>query len=85
MQDTEAVGFTAAATSDEALDMVPRLFSHLLAMDDRIPIGSKPAVIHPRFSVSCLPTIRGLTLPWFAFQRLANREKEDGTLVFCVR
>ena len=24
-------------------------------------------------------------LLWFAFQRLANREQEDGTLAFCVR
>ena len=24
-------------------------------------------------------------LLWFAFQWLANREQEDGTLVFCVR
>jgi hypothetical protein len=35
--------------------------------------------------VSGWPTIWELALRWFAFQRLANREQEDGTLVFCVR
>ena len=32
-----------------------------------------------------LVTIQELALLWFAFQRLANREQEHGTLVFCVR
>jgi hypothetical protein len=32
-----------------------------------------------------LPTTLELALLWFAFQRLANREQEDGTLVLCVR
>jgi hypothetical protein len=32
-----------------------------------------------------LPTFRELALLWFALQRLANREQENGTLVFCVR
>ena len=35
--------------------------------------------------VSGLPTIWEFGLLWFAFQRLANREQEDGTLVLCVR
>jgi len=35
--------------------------------------------------VSESPTIRELALLWFAFQGPANREQEDGTLVFCMR
>ncbi len=38
-----------------------------------------------RAITSGLPTTRELALLWFAFQRLANREQEDGTLVLCVR
>src|SRR5690349_17781732 len=32
-----------------------------------------------------LATNRGLALLWFALQRLANRQQEDGTLVFRMR
>jgi hypothetical protein len=38
-----------------------------------------------RAITSGLPTTLELALLWFAFQRLANREQEDGTLVLCVR
>ena len=34
---------------------------------------------------SGLPTNRELVLLWFALQRLANREQEDGTFVFRMR
>jgi hypothetical protein len=40
-------------------------------------------VSHKR--VSEAPTIRELTLLWFALPRLAHREQENDTLVFCVR
>jgi hypothetical protein len=43
----------------------------------RVPISSKP--------VSEVPTIRELTLLWFALPRPAHREQENGTLVLCVR
>ena len=46
-----------------------------LASDEQA--GSNPKVR--------LATNRELVLLWFALQRLANREQEDGTLVFCVR
>src|SRR5439155_14691037 len=32
-----------------------------------------------------LPTNQELALPWLAFQRLANREQENGTFIFRVR
>jgi hypothetical protein len=35
--------------------------------------------------VSGLPTSREFALLWFAFQRLANREQENGTLAFRMR
>jgi hypothetical protein len=35
----------------------------------------------PNFQIADHPK---LTLLWSAFQRLANREQEDGTLVLCV-
>ena len=31
-----------------------------------------------------VPTIRELALSWLAFQRLANREQENGTFIFRV-
>jgi hypothetical protein len=43
----------------------------------RVPMSSKP--------LSEAPTIRELTLLWFALPRLAHREQENGTLVLCVR
>src|ERR1017187_3221841 len=45
---------------------------------------STPDLPEARFADSGWPKRRELALLWFALQRLANFEQEDGTLVFCV-
>src|SRR5262249_34721244 len=47
-------------------------------------LTGKPEIIET-FSPSCWPTNQGSALLWFALQRLANRDQENGTLVFCLR
>jgi hypothetical protein len=45
-------------------------------------VGLEEITFLDRFRVADNPRVG---LLWFAFQGLANREQENGTLVFCVR
>src|SRR5205809_326505 len=56
----------------------------VLSKTPRVSFFSTRRLLPRRFR-SRLATNRELVLLWFALQRLANREQEDGTLVFRMR
>src|SRR5260370_40508942 len=60
-------------------------YTERLVSPDSGRVTGYPDVSTSRILTPGWPTTPELALLWFAFQRLANREQEDGTLAFRVR